>query len=162
MPGPPDFDTWRKSWMVFKRTMILLKVIKPEPLDAYVEHIRSLYEAHGQAHWFIIQQADIRAQLEMFELWLHQEEIKAASGEGTRTPSPAPGILSSTPWPTHTSYQLTSSGSNVKEVQDKVSACINRTKSYAEIFSYGPPAQLGKNLRLAPTREKPGGSRNVS
>jgi hypothetical protein len=31
MPGPPDFDILRKSWMVFKCTMILLKACKPEP-----------------------------------------------------------------------------------------------------------------------------------
>jgi hypothetical protein len=58
LPGPPDFDTWLRSWNVFKCTCLLLDICKVEPLDAYSDHIRSLHHEHGQKHWFIILQAD--------------------------------------------------------------------------------------------------------
>jgi hypothetical protein len=76
LPGPPDFDTWFRSWKVFKCTCLLLDICKVEPLDAYSDHIRSLYHEHGQKHWFIILQADSRLGEESFQRWLRTEEAK--------------------------------------------------------------------------------------
>ena len=40
LPGPPDFSTWWKSWMVLKTTFLLLDAVAPEPLELYGEFIR--------------------------------------------------------------------------------------------------------------------------
>jgi hypothetical protein len=78
---PPDFDTWFRSWKVFKCTCLLLDICKVEPLDAYSDHIRSLHQEHGQRHWFIILQADSRLREESFERWLRKEESKLDRSE---------------------------------------------------------------------------------
>jgi hypothetical protein len=81
LPGPPDFDTWFRSWKVFKCTCLLLDICKVEPFDAYSDHIRSLHQKHGQKHWFIILQADSRLREESFERWLRKEEANGDRSE---------------------------------------------------------------------------------
>jgi hypothetical protein len=81
LPGPPDFETWLRSWKVFKFTCLILDTCKVQPLDAYSDHIRSLHQEHGQKHWFIILQADSRLRKTRFERWLRIEEAKADRSE---------------------------------------------------------------------------------
>jgi hypothetical protein len=76
LPGLPDFDTWLRSWKVFKCTCLLLDICKVEPLDACSDHIRSLQQEHGQKHWFIILQEDSRLREESFERWLRKKNQK--------------------------------------------------------------------------------------
>ena len=67
LPGPPNFESWWKSWLVYKTTLLLLDACSPEPLDLYGEHIRSLRERLGDEVWFLIYQADVRMRSEEFE-----------------------------------------------------------------------------------------------
>eukprot|EP00974_Lingulodinium_polyedra_P044995 4316357-Lingulodinium_polyedra.AAC.1 len=64
LPGPSDFPSWWKSWMVLRTTFLLLKAVSPEPLDLYGEWIRSLHEAYGRECWWLIAQADIHMRSE--------------------------------------------------------------------------------------------------
>jgi hypothetical protein len=74
LPGPSDFDTWFRSWKVFKYTCLLIGSCKTESLDAYSNHLRSLNQEHGQRHWFIILQADFDLRSKIFLKWVHGEE----------------------------------------------------------------------------------------
>ena len=67
LPGPPSIDDWWRSWMVYKCTLLLLDAVKPEPLELYGEHIRSLATDYGPACWFLVYQADVRMRSEEFE-----------------------------------------------------------------------------------------------
>ena len=67
LPGPPDVETWWKSWLVLKCTLLLLKVVLPERLEIYGEHIRKMAHQYGREVWFIIYQADVRMRSEEFE-----------------------------------------------------------------------------------------------
>jgi hypothetical protein len=67
LPGPPDFDSWWKSWLVLKCTFLLLQAIRPERLEQYGEHLRSLLNTYGTECWFLIYQADTRMRSEHFE-----------------------------------------------------------------------------------------------
>ena len=78
LPGPPDFDSWWKSWLVFKCTLLLLKAVKIERLDRYGEHIRSLNAQFGQECWFLVYQADVRMRSEEFERLRRRAEIQRA------------------------------------------------------------------------------------
>ncbi|CAE8649479.1 unnamed protein product, partial [Polarella glacialis] len=42
LPGPPDFETWWRCWLVYRVALLLLDVADPETLEAYGEHIRGL------------------------------------------------------------------------------------------------------------------------
>ena len=67
LPGPPDMDTWWRSWMVFRTTMLLLQQAKAEPLDLYGERMRDMATTYGQQCWFIIYNADVRMRHEEME-----------------------------------------------------------------------------------------------
>jgi hypothetical protein len=67
LPGPPDFESWWKSWLVLKCTLLLLGSVKPERLDLYGEHIRSFITTYGPTCWFLVYQADVRMRSEHFE-----------------------------------------------------------------------------------------------
>jgi hypothetical protein len=58
--GPASFDTWWKSWRVFKTTVLLLDAALPERLDRYAEHIRDLVSTYGPTQWWLIYRADVR------------------------------------------------------------------------------------------------------
>ena len=67
LPGPPDFATWWRCWLVFRCTMILLRQAKPEPLELYGELIRDLSQNYGPSCWFLVYQADVRMRSEEME-----------------------------------------------------------------------------------------------
>ena len=67
LPGPPSIDDWWRSWMVFRCSLLLLNAVKPEPLELYGEHIRTLATDYGPACWFLVYQADVRMRSEEFE-----------------------------------------------------------------------------------------------
>ena len=47
LPGPSDFASWWKCWMVLKTTFLLLGAVSPEPLDLYGEWRRRTRTAGG-------------------------------------------------------------------------------------------------------------------
>ena len=67
LPGPPDFDTWWKSWLVLRCALLLLKAVKAERLELYSELIRTLFNQYGVQCWFLIYQAGARMRSEVFE-----------------------------------------------------------------------------------------------
>ena len=67
LAGPPDFEHWWRSWIVFKTTLLLLNAVDTEILDLYGEHVRRLNENYGREAWFLVYQADIRMRSEEFE-----------------------------------------------------------------------------------------------
>lgn len=64
LPGPPNFDSWWRSWQVYQCTLILLRASKIEPLERDGEMIRSLSQNYGDSVWFLIYQADVRLRSE--------------------------------------------------------------------------------------------------
>ena len=67
VPGPPDFATWWRCWLVFKTTLLLLGCVSTERLEHYGEFMRHLCETYGHEVWFIIAQADDRFRSEEME-----------------------------------------------------------------------------------------------
>ena len=67
LPGPPTFEAWWKSWVVYRTALLLLQEVNPEPLDLYGEFIRTLRETLGDSAWFLIYQGDQRMRSEEFE-----------------------------------------------------------------------------------------------
>ncbi len=80
LPGPPDFDSWGKSWLVLKCTFLLLGGFKPERLDLYGEHLRSFLTTYGPDCWFLIYQADVRMRSEHFERIRRRLQINFDTG----------------------------------------------------------------------------------
>ena len=67
VPGPPDFATWWRCWLVFKTTLLLLGCVSTERPEHYGEFMRHLCETYGHEVWFIIAQADDRFRSEEME-----------------------------------------------------------------------------------------------
>jgi len=67
VPGPPDFATWWRCWLVFKTTLLLLGCVSTERLEHYGEYVRQLCETYGPEAWFLIAQADDRFRSEEME-----------------------------------------------------------------------------------------------
>ena len=67
LPGPPDFDTWWKSWRVLKTVFLLIGAVTAERLDAYGEHVRKMAIRFGAICWWLVYQADVKMRLEQFE-----------------------------------------------------------------------------------------------
>ena len=91
LPGPPDFDTWWKSWLTYRCALLLLKATRAEPLELYGEHIRSLHNLYGAKAWHIIYQADTRMRAEEFERIRRQLDIDHSR-------SPIDGYEPTMPW----------------------------------------------------------------
>eukprot|EP00439_Symbiodinium_sp_Y106_P066340 s1806_g10.t2 len=72
MFGPPDYQSWRECYLVFRTGCIMLNQISPAHLDNYEKHIRRLSERYNKASWALIYQADVRARLEHSERLLRQ------------------------------------------------------------------------------------------
>ena len=64
LPGPPDFQSRWKSWLVFRTATLLLGFAPVEPLDHYGERIRAHTETYGPQVWFLSYQADVRLRSE--------------------------------------------------------------------------------------------------
>ena len=67
IPGPPDFATWWRCWLVFKTTLLLLGCVSTERLEHYGEYVRQLCDTYGSEVWFLIAQADDRFRSEEME-----------------------------------------------------------------------------------------------
>ena len=67
IPGPPDFATWWKCWLVFKTTLLLLGAVSTEKLEHYGEFVRTLVDMYGPDAWFLVYQADDRFRSEEIE-----------------------------------------------------------------------------------------------
>ena len=75
VPGPPDFATWWRAWLVLKTTLLLLNCVSTERLEQYGEHIRHLVETYGPEVWFLVYQADDRFRSEEMERMRRTEQI---------------------------------------------------------------------------------------
>jgi hypothetical protein len=82
LPGPPDFATWWRAWLVLKTTLLLLQAVASERLDHYGEHIRRLVDLYGPDAWFIVYQADVRFRSEELE------RLRRSAQIGYETQSP--------------------------------------------------------------------------
>ena len=67
LPGPTDFEHYRRAWRVFRTAMLLLGSADAEHLDGYLEKIRGFVEAYAPRCWFIIYQGDVRLRSEELE-----------------------------------------------------------------------------------------------
>eukprot|EP00435_Cladocopium_sp_Y103_P026048 s3225_g6.t1 len=76
MFGPPDFESWRECYMVFRTGAIMFEQISPSRLDMYEKVIRQYSERYGRSCWPILYQADVRARLE------HVERVRRRGQEG--------------------------------------------------------------------------------
>ena len=92
LPGPPDFESWWKSWLVLKCTLLLLDAVQPERLEHYGEHLRSFINTYGAECWFIIYQADVRMRSEQFERLRRRLHIDLLAGTSQH------GFTASKPW----------------------------------------------------------------
>jgi hypothetical protein len=96
LPGPPDFESWWKSWLVLKCTLLLLDAVQPERLEHYGEHLRSFLNTYGAECWFIIYQADVRMRSEQFERLrrrLHIDLLAGTSQHGFTANKPWDGVF---------------------------------------------------------------------
>ena len=75
LPGPDNFEAWERSWAVFECSCILLRIVAPERLTAYLGRIRKFVTLYGPSAWPIIYQADVRMRSEQFERLRRQAEI---------------------------------------------------------------------------------------
>ena len=91
--GPPDYESWRQCYMVFRTGAIMFEQIAPARLDRY--EFRAYSERYGKACWAIIYQADVRARLE------HVERLRRR-GEQEHATAQAAGLAHqyepATPW----------------------------------------------------------------
>ena len=76
MPGPPCYDTWYKSWVVFECALTLLGTVRTERLRQYSEAIRGYITLYGPSIWPIVYQADVRMRSEQFERIRRAAEIE--------------------------------------------------------------------------------------
>ena len=87
LPGPPDFESWWKCWMVYRCALLLLDAVRTEPLELYGELIRTFVQQYGQQCWFLIYQADVRMRSEEFERIRRRASIDMeAMDTGDRVP----------------------------------------------------------------------------
>ncbi len=75
--GPPNFQSWLKSWNVFKVAMIMLGQASSASLEAYEEKIRQVATEDFPAQcWFLIYQADVRARSEYWDKFLRITQLE--------------------------------------------------------------------------------------
>ena len=96
LPGPPDFNTWWKSWLVLKTALLLLQCVDAERLEHYGEFIRQLVDMYGPESWFLIYQADVRFRSEEMERIRRNAQI--AHEDNASEASSRPGYSPHRPW----------------------------------------------------------------
>jgi hypothetical protein len=75
--GPPNFQSWLKSWNVFKVAMIMLGQASSASLEAYEEKIRTVATEDFPAQcWFLVYQADVRARSEYWDKFLRITQLE--------------------------------------------------------------------------------------
>jgi hypothetical protein len=144
LPGPPDFDSWWKSWLVFKCTLLLLDAVRPERLDHYGEHIRSFLATYGTECWFIIYQADVRMRSEQFERIRRRLQIDFDANLAPH------GFLPAKPWDGVFAASVKDKEFWDTEVRERALLYLTKAVSFREAshdgttqYSRGPP-QSGK------------------
>jgi len=156
-PGPPDFQSWWKSWNVFKTTMLLLGAAKPAQLDSYAEHIRKQIEDYGQTCWSIVYQADVRMRSEEFDRIRRRLSIAYfkldQSGRALSVFQPID------PWNTifqeaHPDSSHSSDRFWQVEIKDKCNAFLTHVRSWAQVMDDGTHGTSSGN-----TGTFPGGKR---
>jgi hypothetical protein len=139
-PGPPDFQSWWKSWNVFKTTMLLLGAAKPAQLDSYAEHIRKQIEDYGQTCWSIVYQADVRMRSEEFDRIRRRLSIAFFKlDQSSRTLST---FQPTDPWNTifqeaHPDSSHSSDRFWQVEIKDKCNAFLTHVRSWAQVMDDG-------------------------
>ena len=96
LPGPPDFNTWWKSWLVLKTALLLLQCVDAERLEHYGEFIRQLVDMYGPESWFLIYQADVRFRSEEMERIRRSAQI--AHEDNASEANPRAGYSPDRPW----------------------------------------------------------------
>jgi hypothetical protein len=145
-PGPPDFNSWLKSWNVFKTTLLLLDIAKPAQLDSYAEIIRKQSEEHGPTCWSIIYQADVRMRSEEFD------RIRRRMSIDFYKLDQAAKLLShfnpADPW--NIIFQLSHPDASHKadrfwqvEVKDKCTAYLTQIRTWNQVMDDGTPNNPG-------------------
>ena len=85
LSGPPDFEDWKKCWVVFRVAALILKIASRKRLDMYEEKIETLAKTLKQM-WWLVAMADIRMRSEQLErlrrkaLRDDQERVRAGLG----------------------------------------------------------------------------------
>jgi hypothetical protein len=135
LPGPPDFDSWIRSWQVYECCLLLLKITKTERLKQYAELIRGYALEYGTAAWPIVYQAEVRMRSERFDRLRRGAEIELSRlpPGTTRTNNFDP--LS--PWDGVFGLALRDKGFWDKEVRDKAILFLTRVQSASQLFSQG-------------------------
>ena len=71
VPGPASFDEWRRSWRVFRYSLMVLGVASSAKLERYYERIHGLVRSHGMlgGHdmWWLISMSEMRMRSERME-----------------------------------------------------------------------------------------------
>ena len=91
LPGPPDFEEWRRSWRVYRYALLVLGIATSSHLERYYERVAHMYQSYGrlagQELWWIVAQAETRMRAERFEgirRKLEREDAKlVASGRAS-------------------------------------------------------------------------------
>ena len=48
IPGPATWEDWRRSWRVYRFSMVVLGAVTPPVLDRYFERVQGLWASHGR------------------------------------------------------------------------------------------------------------------
>ncbi len=132
LPGPPDFDSWWKSWLVLKCTFLLLGGFKPERLDLYGEHLRSFITKYGSECWFLVYQADIRMRGEHFERIRRKLQIDFDAHKPNDL-----GFDPKTPWDAVFAAAVKDRDFWDSEVRDKALMYLTKVSSYKQASDDG-------------------------
>jgi hypothetical protein len=139
-PGPPDFQSWWKSWNVFRTSMLLLSAAKPAQLDSYAEHIRKQVEDYGQTCWSIVYQADVRMRSEEFDRIRRRLSIAYFKLDpSARTLN---NFQPTEPWNTifqesHPDASHSSDRFWQVEIKDKCNAFLTHVRTWAQVMDDG-------------------------
>lgn len=76
--GPPDFDTWLRSYQLLLTGLVGFGAVSLGPLLDYAEKIRSYTQRYGESTWALLYQADVRCRQEHMERVRRELERGAA------------------------------------------------------------------------------------
>ena len=167
LPGPPDFQAWWKSWLVFRTAMLLLDASPVEPLDLYGEHIRTFTETYGPQVWFLVYQADVRMRSEEFERLLRRIRLTDAASRAVGGSGLA-GFDTRRPWGYIFQQAVHSDNPHTtafwaKEIKDKALLYQCRLRGETELTSDGTVASRAHGTHSPPRgREGKGRKRPLS
>ena len=114
---------------MLKTTLLLLRAVQPERIDAYGEHIRTLADRFGSDVWFIVYQADVR---------MRQEEFERIQRRAVM--SQAPGYDAVKPWDSVFRLAVSEPAFWDSEVRDKAILFLTKLASVAQTRDDGTVA----------------------